>query len=108
MARADLERVRQRYTTPPKVLCQHSPATPAHPHGKLTKTPSTGRAEQAVYDARKLSKLGEGRVGFQAGDTRPSVKANRAGTRGFRAPEVLMKCVDQTVGESDVVGWGGG
>lgn len=27
---------------------------------------------------------------------RPSVKANRAGTRGFRAPEVLFKCEDQT------------
>lgn len=28
---------------------------------------------------------------------RPSVRANRAGTRGFRAPEVLLKCPDQTV-----------
>lgn len=28
----------------------------------------------------------------------PSVRANRAGTRGFRAPEVLFKCPDQTVG----------
>ncbi|KWU45639.1 kinase-like protein [Rhodotorula sp. JG-1b] len=27
----------------------------------------------------------------------PSVRANRAGTRGFRAPEVLLKCPDQTV-----------
>lgn len=30
---------------------------------------------------------------------RPRVKANRAGTRGFRAPEVLFKCESQTVGE---------
>ncbi|GAA6030176.1 hypothetical protein JCM8097_009299 [Rhodosporidiobolus ruineniae] len=30
-------------------------------------------------------------------DRRPSVRANRAGTRGFRAPEVLLKCPDQTV-----------
>ncbi|KAI8899870.1 kinase-like domain-containing protein [Globomyces pollinis-pini] len=29
-------------------------------------------------------------------DTRPSVKANRAGTRGFRAPEVLFKVYNQT------------
>lgn len=29
---------------------------------------------------------------------RPVLKANRAGTRGFRAPEVLFKCPDQTVG----------
>lgn len=31
---------------------------------------------------------------------RPRVKANRAGTRGFRAPEVLLKCESQTVGKS--------
>ena len=29
-------------------------------------------------------------------DTRSSRRANRAGTRGFRAPEVLMKCTQQT------------
>jgi cell division control protein 7 len=29
-------------------------------------------------------------------DTRPSKRANRAGTRGFRAPEVLLKCTSQT------------
>lgn len=28
---------------------------------------------------------------------RPSARANRAGTRGFRAPEVLLKCPDQTI-----------
>jgi len=28
-------------------------------------------------------------------DTRSSRRANRAGTRGFRAPEVLLKCTDQ-------------
>lgn len=27
---------------------------------------------------------------------RSGVRANRAGTRGFRAPEVLLKCQDQT------------
>ncbi|ORY23862.1 kinase-like protein [Neocallimastix californiae] len=30
-------------------------------------------------------------------DVRPPIRANRAGTRGFRAPEVLFKCVHQTV-----------
>lgn len=30
-------------------------------------------------------------------EKRPSIRANRAGTRGFRAPEVLFKCPDQTV-----------
>lgn len=29
-------------------------------------------------------------------DKRPGKRANRAGTRGFRAPEVLMKCDNQT------------
>lgn len=29
-------------------------------------------------------------------DSRPSRRANRAGTRGFRAPEVLFKCTAQT------------
>lgn len=30
-------------------------------------------------------------------EKRPQIRANRAGTRGFRAPEVLLKCPDQTV-----------
>ena len=34
--------------------------------------------------------------GYPKGDTRPSRRANRAGTRGFRAPEVLFKCTEQT------------
>ncbi|EGW33297.1 uncharacterized protein SPAPADRAFT_71159 [Spathaspora passalidarum NRRL Y-27907] len=29
-------------------------------------------------------------------DSRPPRRANRAGTRGFRAPEVLLKCTNQT------------
>lgn len=33
---------------------------------------------------------------------RPPVKANRAGTRGFRAPEVLLKCTVQTPGIFDI------
>ncbi|KAI9740817.1 MAG: hypothetical protein M1818_004422 [Claussenomyces sp. TS43310] len=35
-------------------------------------------------------------VGYPKNDSRPSRRANRAGTRGFRAPEVLLKCTDQT------------
>jgi cell division control protein 7 len=35
-------------------------------------------------------------VGYIRNDTRSSRRANRAGTRGFRAPEVLLKCTDQT------------
>ena len=34
--------------------------------------------------------------GYPKDDQRPSRRANRAGTRGFRAPEVLLKCTAQT------------
>ncbi|KAK4185646.1 kinase-like domain-containing protein [Podospora australis] len=37
-----------------------------------------------------------GAIGYPKQDTRPSRRANRAGTRGFRAPEVLFKCTEQT------------
>ncbi|RCK66656.1 Cell division control protein 7 [Candida viswanathii] len=33
---------------------------------------------------------------YPKNDTRPPRRANRAGTRGFRAPEVLFKCTNQT------------
>lgn len=33
---------------------------------------------------------------YPKSDNRPSRRANRAGTRGFRAPEVLFKCTAQT------------
>lgn len=35
-------------------------------------------------------------AGYPKQDSRPSRRANRAGTRGFRAPEVLLKCTAQT------------
>lgn len=35
-------------------------------------------------------------TGYPKNDQRPSRRANRAGTRGFRAPEVLFKCTAQT------------
>lgn len=34
--------------------------------------------------------------GYPKDDSRPARRANRAGTRGFRAPEVLFKCPNQT------------
>jgi cell division control protein 7 len=92
----------KRYCPPRKIACQHGPATLPELHGGRTKTAETSVVEQAVYDARKRSRLGEGRVGFAQEDKRPAIKTNRAGTRGFRAPEVLLKCPDQTVGEWDV------
>lgn len=35
-------------------------------------------------------------AGYPRNDNRPSRRANRAGTRGFRAPEVLFKCTEQS------------
>lgn len=90
----------QRYAPPRKPSCQHAPAELTSLAGIRIKTNETALVEQAVYDARKRSKLGEGRIGFPQDDKRPAIKTNRAGTRGFRAPEVLLKCPDQTVGKS--------
>ncbi|KAJ3497918.1 hypothetical protein NLG97_g1534 [Lecanicillium saksenae] len=55
-------------------------------------------------DARKHRQAGSvwaqtattSQPGYPKSDTRPSRRANRAGTRGFRAPEVLFKCTEQT------------
>nr|ODN89954.1 CDC7 protein kinase [Cryptococcus depauperatus CBS 7841] len=87
----------ERYCPPVEPTCQHAPATIHSLHGSKVNTGETAVVEQAVYDARKRSKLGEGRVGFPHEDKRPAIRTNRAGTRGFRAPEVLLKCPDQTV-----------
>ncbi|PWW80564.1 kinase-like protein [Tuber magnatum] len=55
-------------------MCQHS-TTDRKDHRPPTITPS---------------------IGYPKHETRPSRRANRAGTRGFRAPEVLFKCTNQT------------
>ncbi|KAJ1919461.1 Cell division control protein 7 [Mycoemilia scoparia] len=39
----------------------------------------------------------KGRPGVLQRDPRPGLRANRAGTRGFRAPEVLLKIPEQSV-----------
>ncbi|TNY24011.1 kinase-like domain-containing protein [Rhodotorula diobovata] len=44
-----------------------------------------------------MQQKGNQKPGYLKEDRRPNVRANRAGTRGFRAPEVLLKCPDQTV-----------
>lgn len=38
-------------------------------------------------------------TGYLRNDTRSTKRANRAGTRGFRAPEILFKCSEQTTSE---------
>ncbi|KAL1762399.1 kinase-like protein [Schizophyllum commune] len=80
--------------------CFHSKATPEYPHGRML-TRSTMNMDIESYkrmqrQAREKSAAPSETVGYPAHDTRPVSKANRAGTRGFRAPEVLLKCTDQT------------
>lgn len=60
---------------------------PSHlPHSETSPTPPIGPVPKA---ARAL--------GFDKKDPRPVIRVNRAGTRGFRAPEILFRHVQQTV-----------
>ena len=97
--------------------CHHTRPDHDHPHGRTEinrNVPSThlmpggalGPAAKVSSTARGAAGTSSGkstmmpppeRVGYLKDDPRPSVRANRAGTRGFRAPEVLLKCPDQTV-----------
>lgn len=80
--------------------CLHEPASKKDPHGKNI-TLVEGQAEDikaAQKTARNKSSLPADKVGYPEQDRRPVSKANRAGTRGFRAPEVLLKCGAQTGG----------
>jgi cell division control protein 7 len=56
--------------------------------------------ERAEVRKQRINSSAASQAGPQQGypktDTRPSRRANRAGTRGFRAPEVLFKCTEQT------------
>jgi len=104
--------------------CLHGPPTVKNPHGE-NKVRYQYNPESVVKlqrEARAKSKLPSEKVGYPDKDTRfvfvhlsgiftllydvykslslrrPVSKANRAGTRGFRAPEVLLKCGEQTGG----------
>ncbi|KAI0065867.1 kinase-like protein [Artomyces pyxidatus] len=87
--------------------CLHTPATKEHPHGHIRRRSefNTEKIKEKQKEARMRSLWPSDRVGFPAQDARPNSKANRAGTRGFRAPEVLLRCTDQT-GAVDV--WSAG
>ncbi|KAG6831976.1 hypothetical protein H0H87_003119 [Tephrocybe sp. NHM501043] len=85
--------------------CFHTGATEEHPHGQVRRDLSQSVIKQAQQAAKEGCKLPSERVGYPAQDNRPTTKANRAGTRGFRAPEVLLKCNEQT-GAIDV--WAAG
>ena len=58
------------------------------------------RIRHSVYNSVRLQYRENGQTlpapTYPKEDTRHSRRANRAGTRGFRAPEVLLKCTAQT------------
>ncbi|KAJ7783614.1 kinase-like protein [Mycena maculata] len=87
--------------------CFHTGATTEHPHGRLHSRNvfPPEKTKERLKDAKLKSCMVSEKVGYRANETRPVSKANRAGTRGFRAPEVLLKCSEQT-GAIDV--WAAG
>ncbi|KAF8270944.1 kinase-like protein [Lactarius quietus] len=78
--------------------CLHTAPTKEYPHGRLRRTTEYNAefVRKKQKDARMRSGWTSDRVGYLEKDTRPHSKANRAGTRGFRAPEVLLKCNEQS------------
>ncbi|KZP00200.1 kinase-like protein [Calocera viscosa TUFC12733] len=94
----------QRTSSPTHPKCLHSPPTSGQPHGRFSWQETSGqrsdklaKAKQQYLSAPKRVAQGPEKIGYPTQDERPAVRANRAGTRGFRAPEVLLKCPDQTV-----------
>ncbi|KIY51664.1 kinase-like protein [Fistulina hepatica ATCC 64428] len=75
--------------------CLHTGATSKKPNGEI-KNYERDWLNAKQRDARTRSVGAPDKVGYPQNDTRPHAKANRAGTRGFRAPEVLLKCGQQT------------
>ncbi|KAG8985628.1 hypothetical protein FRB90_004571, partial [Tulasnella sp. 427] len=78
--------------------CNHTAASKESVHGALKSfsRENVERMKDILAEAREKSKGPSDKVGWLAEETRHNIKANRAGTRGFRAPEVLLKCEDQT------------
>ncbi|KAF8592197.1 kinase-like protein [Ramaria rubella] len=79
-------------------LCNHTAPCADFPHGRYKRGEEIPSREikTAQQGARARSRWASDRVGYPENDIRPHSKANRAGTRGFRAPEVLLKCNSQS------------
>lgn len=56
----------------------------------------TSKAQDRIAQAERLTRSTAEGPAYLKHDQRPAKRANRAGTRGFRAPEVLFKCQSQT------------
>ncbi|WLF76894.1 Cell division control protein 7 [Lodderomyces elongisporus] len=52
--------------------------------------------KEKIIANKAISKRLNVKGAYPKSDNRPPRRANRAGTRGFRAPEVLFKCTNQT------------
>lgn len=89
--------------------CHHTLPSADHPFGRVQVNKSVAsshfEAGGALHDSSKSAMASvrsskamgpPERIGVLKEDTRQTIRANRAGTRGFRAPEVLYKCQDQT------------
>ncbi|KAF8524587.1 kinase-like domain-containing protein, partial [Hysterangium stoloniferum] len=81
-----------------ETACNHTAPSLEFPHGRFKPREmlDTVKLKEAQQNARVRSRWPSDRVGYPGNDTRPHSKANRAGTRGFRAPEVLLKCASQS------------
>lgn len=58
--------------------------------------PCDGSTQEIINKNRHHNKRLNVKAAYPKQDQRPPRRANRAGTRGFRAPEVLFKCTNQT------------
>ncbi|KAF9238794.1 kinase-like protein [Melanogaster broomeanus] len=98
---------RMEISTPTHGACLHTPPSSDCPHGKLRARQEYDieHLKKTQKEARQKNSWPSEKIGYPTKDTRPHSKANRAGTRGFRAPEVLLKCGSQS-GAIDV--WSAG
>ncbi|KAL6307148.1 kinase-like domain-containing protein [Sparassis latifolia] len=87
--------------------CLHTAPSREHPHGRVRQREEYDieYIKRMQKEGRMKSAMASDKVGYPEKDNRPHSKANRAGTRGFRAPEVLFKCGEQS-GAIDV--WSAG
>lgn len=114
-----IEHVLQKSEFGANTSCNHDAPSREHPHGALKSFSKEDMEEMRanLHECRRRAAGPSDKVGWFAEDTRlvdsnafsPArgdqsslqrlhIKANRAGTRGFRAPEVLFKCEYQSAG----------
>lgn len=68
-------------------------ATSSSSAAVTTPTPTASTSTSSNRNSNRVVK------GYIKNDPRLAIRANRAGTRGFRAPEILMRVTHQTCGK---------